>query len=186
MLGVNWSEENEGITVPYPAMSGDHHGFLDLRGHPDLVETIPEAANSNGLRVLLRAAAVAGAPVVTIGCELGGAEKAPDGQVIAGGYVHVLARDHATLTMPVYRTYLTAVMTKLREASGADHWAIQVIKMPVRVLLDCEDRVSDSFVLNFHAFAPTIEAGVDSRERLLVALSDTLLGEAADVLPLLS
>ena len=34
MLGVKFSE-GEGITVPYPAMGGNHHGFIDFRGNPD-------------------------------------------------------------------------------------------------------------------------------------------------------
>jgi len=61
-----------GPPVPYPAAAREdsvNHGFLDLRDRPDLVEQVPEAAKSEGLRMIVRALNAVGSPFMSIGCE---------------------------------------------------------------------------------------------------------------------
>ena len=59
--------------VPYgPAERADgnrNYGWTDLRGRPDLADTIVEGAKSEGLKRMLRATADAGSDVFSIACE---------------------------------------------------------------------------------------------------------------------
>jgi hypothetical protein len=59
--------------VPYgPADRPDgnrNHGWTDLRGRPDLVETVPEISKSAGLRRVLTALAQPGSDLFSFGCE---------------------------------------------------------------------------------------------------------------------
>jgi len=49
-----YDQSEQGITVPYAPLFNDinrNHGFVDVRGRPDLVAGIPEASQSNALGV---------------------------------------------------------------------------------------------------------------------------------------
>ncbi|CAN7597392.1 hypothetical protein LJR234_004604 [Mesorhizobium amorphae] len=61
-----------GPPVPYPQAPRDdsvNHGFLDLRDQPRLVDGIPEAKQSEGLREVLRALNEQGSDLMSLGCE---------------------------------------------------------------------------------------------------------------------
>lgn len=61
-----------GPAVPYraePREESVNHGFMDLRDHPELVASIPEAATSPGLRQLLYVLNQPESPLMSIGCE---------------------------------------------------------------------------------------------------------------------
>ena len=63
-------------------------------------------------------------------------------------------RDHATLKMPAYVNFLNGMIEQVRDASGADDWAVEVVKMPIRVLLDDDDVVSYSSMFHFTLSPP--------------------------------
>jgi hypothetical protein len=53
MLAIDFEIEKEGMTVPYPRLFNDigrNHGFVDLRGRPDLAIEIPEGSQSPALK----------------------------------------------------------------------------------------------------------------------------------------
>ena len=57
MLAIDFEIEKEGMTVPYPQLFNDigrNHGFVDLRGRPDLAIEIPEGSQSPATANLLR------------------------------------------------------------------------------------------------------------------------------------
>jgi hypothetical protein len=56
MLAIDFEIEKEGMTVPYPPLFNDsqrNHGFVDLRGRPDLAIEIPESSQSPTLKAIL-------------------------------------------------------------------------------------------------------------------------------------
>jgi len=56
MLAIDFEIEKEGMTVPYPQLFSDigrNHGFVDLRGRPDLAIEIPEGSQSPALKAIL-------------------------------------------------------------------------------------------------------------------------------------
>ena len=56
MLAIDFEIEKEGMTVPYPPLFNDirrNHGFVDLRGRPDLAIEIPEGSQSSALKAIL-------------------------------------------------------------------------------------------------------------------------------------
>lgn len=88
--------------VPYhdqPRPDGNvNHGFFDLRNKPHLVDTIPEASKSKGLREILLVVAKEGSALMTIGCECGlfdegDSPERPRYQV--GGFVDIAFKDPA-------------------------------------------------------------------------------------------
>ena len=55
MLAIDFEIEKEGMTVPYPRLLNDigrNHGFVDLRGRPDLAIEIPEGSQSPALKAI--------------------------------------------------------------------------------------------------------------------------------------
>ena len=57
MLETDFETDQEGMTVPYPPLYDDirrNHGFVDIRGRPDLASKIPEASQSPAFASLWR------------------------------------------------------------------------------------------------------------------------------------
>ena len=74
MLAVDFEIEKEGMTVPYPPLFNDirrNHGFVDLRGRPDLAIEIPEGSQSPALKAILVELSEPASPLFTLGCDLG-------------------------------------------------------------------------------------------------------------------
>lgn len=70
--------DSEAITVPYPPLFDSirrNHGFVDLRGRPDLAAEISEGAQSIALKTLLIELAAGLSPIFSIGCDLGTHEE---------------------------------------------------------------------------------------------------------------
>lgn len=87
--------------VPYgPAEHHDgtqNYGFMDLRGRPDLVACVPEAAKSAGLLDFLKTVADPISRVWSIGCECAVFDKGVEAQPFrwqAGGYINLLFVDN--------------------------------------------------------------------------------------------
>lgn len=86
-----------GPPVPYPAMppredGSANRGYTDLRAEPDLIQQIPEVADSPGMQALLRAINDPAGSLRSHGCEHGAprsvARQRPDGPSFAmGAYV---------------------------------------------------------------------------------------------------
>jgi hypothetical protein len=62
-----------GPPVPYPAVQRPdgavNHGFVDLRENLDLIESIPEVQDSEGMKALLRVLNAPTSPFRSFGCE---------------------------------------------------------------------------------------------------------------------
>lgn len=87
-----------GTLVPYPRVvrpDGINHGWIDTRGRADLVEQIPEAAKSRGLREMLLAVARPDSPVMSSGCECGAFPNESGGYPAwhVGGFVMLMFSD---------------------------------------------------------------------------------------------
>jgi hypothetical protein len=78
MLETDFETDQEGMTVPYPPLYDDirrNHGFVDIRGRPDLASKIPEASQSPALTDLLLGLSEPHSPFFTLGCDLGAHEE---------------------------------------------------------------------------------------------------------------
>ena len=78
MLAIDFEIEKEGMTVPYPQLFNDigrNHGFVDLRGRPDLAIEIPEGSQSPALKAILVELSGPDSPLFTLGCDLGTHEE---------------------------------------------------------------------------------------------------------------
>ena len=56
MLAIDFEIEKEGMTIPDSPLFNDtrrNHGFVDLRGRPDLAIEIPEGSQSPALKAIL-------------------------------------------------------------------------------------------------------------------------------------
>lgn len=84
------------IPIPYPAVDhgeSQNHGFIDIKNHPELAETIPEATDFPPLIALLRAISHPDTPFATLGCEKSYSDYAdsrhPDLKSKLCGYVDI-------------------------------------------------------------------------------------------------
>ncbi len=67
LLSVNW----EGKGIPYGRItrnSGVNHGFMDLKGHPELVASVPELESDHALRALVIAIRQPDCGLFSVGC----------------------------------------------------------------------------------------------------------------------
>lgn len=86
-----------GSLIPYGRVTRPdgriNHGWIDLRGRPELVASIPEAQASEGLLRLLRVIATPGSPLMSGACECGVFDRPELGAAQrwqAGGFVTVV------------------------------------------------------------------------------------------------
>ena len=89
-----------GSLIPYGRVvrhdGAINHGWIDLRGHPELVASIPEAQRSEGLSNLLRVIAAPGSPLMSGACECAVFDRPeldPAQRWQAGGFVTVVFQD---------------------------------------------------------------------------------------------
>lgn len=166
-----------GNTVPYPPLFNDinrNHGFVDLRGRPDLAGAIPELAGSPPLKALVVNLCQPGSRLMTMGCDLGEAllkGRQLDRRWTAGGYVQVARLpldpiEHTTL-LEFARTCERHLVT----AVGSDRWEVDFGLC--RTSLAFEPAVEDEVLtlwIWIHAFASTAERARASRDRAFGAL----------------
>lgn len=100
--GYTIAETSEAVTiVPYLGSAqrengSQNHGFMDLRGRPELVDKIPEAQKSTGLSTFLRTLADPSSKLMSSGCECHAFEKFDNPQSprwVAGCYINVMFQD---------------------------------------------------------------------------------------------
>jgi hypothetical protein len=99
--------DKEGMTVPYPRLFDDirqNHGFVDVRGRPDLASKIVEGAQSPAMKSLLIKLAEPGSHFFTVGCDLGTKFQADDREYphTAGGYIQIMSSAYAKRTPEDY------------------------------------------------------------------------------------
>ncbi|HEY6815982.1 MAG TPA: hypothetical protein VI168_10620 [Croceibacterium sp.] len=170
-----------GNTVPYPPLFDDirhNHGFIDTRGRPDRIASIPEAQESEALASLLIMLAAPEAPLISLGCDLG-QHEVPKARIrtrrVAGGYVQVISsrREAPEAEMAFFKRAGKRLEQGLVGGAGEDHWEINLCLAPVALKL--EDEVDcQSIWIWFYAKASTHDRALASRERLLQVLSKVM------------
>lgn len=178
MLKTNFAVARIGNTVPYPPVSDNirrNHGYLDLRGRPDLVVRIPEAADSRALYALLVYLAQPRSQIFTVGCDLGVRRKRHKPTRVAGGYIQIIRADYLNASGPDYFAWAEAVVNALKGTPQDREWEVEFVLQSVvfRVDGDHSDPVS-SVLIWFHARAHTHQEAAASREELIRALHDAI------------
>lgn len=179
MLTVDYDEE-EGITVPYPSVFDNvrkNHGFVDLRGRPDLAASIKESAQSKALQGILIKLAQKNAPFFTLGCDLGVHEE--EGRDlsschIAGGYLQIMDRDYSDRLPNDYLTLAYAITQELEDKAAAYNWIIRFVHKSVMFNLDDFSNIASSLWIWFYAAAATPKHAIELREILIHSLQDIL------------
>ncbi len=168
-----------GNTVPYPPIFDNirqNHGFVDTDGHPEIIDQVPEASQSDSLRSLLLDLASPASVFISLGCDLGEGKK-PERRLstrwVAGGYVQIIARDRNQQGVPALQPLAKTIEKHLKQESGDDNWEAELALVPV-LLANENDVILQSIWACFHARASTLERARGSRERLLIALRDAL------------
>ncbi len=182
MLTVEF-EQQEGITVPYPPLFDDirnNHGFVDLRGRPDLAANIFEGSQSRALRDLLVELAKPDSVFFTLGCDLGSHEEAENDQnsrYVAGGYVQLMHCDYVNRSPDDYFS-LGETVSELLDGAARDHnWIVRFVLTFVSFSLDNFSNLTPSLWIWFYAAGNTAEAALMSREVILSRFREALTGK---------
>lgn len=183
MLTVDFDVEQEGMTVPYGPLFDEircNHGFVDLRGRPDLAADIAEGSGSAALKALLVELAEPESTFFTLGCDLGAHEELWREEAVhqvAGGYVQFMCADYDGRSPEDYTTLGHAVGQML-ECKAQDHdWSLHFRVKPVVFNLDGFCELTLSLDICFFAAAATAEAALASREALVSNLHGALTNE---------
>jgi hypothetical protein len=169
--------ENEGTTVPYPAVEDDirkNRGFVDLRGRPDRAMEIAEGDASPALRNLLVRVASSNSPIFTLGCDLGSHIEPTNvplrQRLVAGGYVQVAGIHYHQTPTEAYAALANSIVASVRHLSGGDHWKIDFVGAGVDFKFEGEPGgIRPSLWIWFFAAARDEFSAMQSRERLIAA-----------------
>lgn len=181
MFETDLKMDEEGMTVPYPPLFDGvrkNHGFIDVRGRPDLASSITEGARSPAMKHLLIALAEPGSKVFTIGCDLG--TKILEGAKFphtAGGYLQIMDEGYAQRSPEDYARFSQAVAQMLKTTCSDHEWQVYFVLKPVRFKLDNYTDMTGSLWIWFHAFADDAKKALASREVLVSALHKALTDE---------
>jgi hypothetical protein len=172
------SKDETALVLPYEQNFDDgrtNHGFLDMRGRPDLAAGVAEAVRSPALTELLVALAQPGAKYFSIGCDLGAWPPPEPGDLHqAGGYIQLAFSDLEREATHHRRQMLfgRALEAHLQRAVGADSWVVRFTIAIVNAAdLGGPEQVW-SLVIEFAALAETNDEANASKERLLRVLRD--------------
>lgn len=183
---IEWEDEDQPVlTLPYERNfeSGrTNHGFRDTRGRPVLVEDIAEAAGSPALKALLLALAKPGARYFSIGCDLRIWPLAePGGLHQAAGYVQLAFSDLHGAAADHHRHLLFGrdLKAHLERAVGDESWVVKMVVAAVDLTDIGGPEQVWSPVVEFCAIAPTDRDAAASAERLIGALRDFMVPDAA-------
>jgi len=160
MLAIDFEIEKEGMTIPYSPLFNDirrNHGFVDLRGRPDLAIEIPEGSQSPALKAILNLAPIA--------------------QLVAGGYVQLMCASYSDRSPEDYTTFGYAITQVLGEKVQDCNWFVRFVLKLVVLSLDDFSGAAPSLWIWFYAIAETPEAALASRESLIGELHDALVDE---------
>jgi hypothetical protein len=181
MFKTELKMDEEGMTVPYPRLFDpirSNHGYVDVRGRPELAAEIAETSNSSAMKTLLIRLAQPGAKIFTIGCDLGTEFQKEDARPhVAGGYIQIMNATYAKCSPEDYARYAAGVAEKLREASRGNDWQVHFVLKPVAFKLDGFSDMTGSLWIWFHAYANTAKRALSSRETLISELGRALTSE---------
>ncbi|WP_026869717.1 hypothetical protein [Inquilinus limosus] len=181
MLRTELVYAEEGITIPYPPIpregESSNHGFIDVRGRPDLAATIPEASESEALRRILVELAQPSSLFATVGCALGAyevPESEADIRYRCGGYVHLFFIDHSERWEFDYENIITD--TRDFKSSKAENykWFIRYTIMDILLEADDMEDTIPSLQIWFHCADHSPEAALSSREVLIDTIREAL------------
>jgi hypothetical protein len=173
---------SDGITVPYGPIFDDirsNNGFTDLRGRPDLAETIVEGSSSESLRRLLVRIAKEDA-YFSLGCDLGVGRPANHeahdfANEVAGGYIQVSAIKYRRPKTAQYDRFIEVVASRLADKAEGWLWLVDFDCTFVRFKLRQETPITRPSVwMWFFAEGGTEALATQSREALISAISDVL------------
>ena len=183
MLITDFETDEEGMTVPYPAVFDDirrNHGFVDLRGRPDLALGIFEGSESTALRGLLARLSESDSALFTLGCDLGTHEEPESddtARCVAGGYIQLMSASYAECSPDDYSTFGWAIGQALEGRAQEHNWTVRFVLKLVVLSLDEFSGLTPSLWIWFDAAAHTLEAALVSREVLIGSLQDLLTDE---------
>jgi hypothetical protein len=183
MLAIDFEIEKEGMTVPYPPLSNDircNHGFVDLRGRPDLAIEIPEGSQSPALKAILVELSEPDSHLFTLGCDLGTHEepwRVESARHVAGGYVQLMCASYSDRSPEDYTTFGYAIAQVLGEKAQDYNWFVRFVLKLVVLSLEDFSGAAPSLWIWFYAIAETPEAALASRESLIGELHRALVDE---------
>lgn len=189
MLETRFLLDKEGITVPYPPLFDEirnNYGFLDLRGRPDLVSSVPEVLQSQALRSLLIQLSEPASPIFSLGCDLGAHTDSDSEECtrhVAGGYVQLVSSTYADRSSDDYYALATAIGRTMEQKSQQQNWKLDFLLTIVALNLDDFYDLTPSLRIWFCAAANTPRAAVHSREVLISELEVALDAEMEGLSP---
>jgi len=136
MLSVDF-EEQEGITAPYPPLFDgirNNHGFVDLRGRPDLAAKIFESSRSHALRELLVGLSEPSSPFFSVGCDLGSheeSERDENERYVAGGYIQLMHCQYSDRSPEDYYSFGQIIARSLDKEAQRYSWIVRFVLGPV-------------------------------------------------------
>jgi len=170
-----------GNTVPYPPLFNEinrNHGFVDLRGRPDLIEDIPELAESAALKALVLDLAQPASRLMTMGCDLGQhlfKRRKPDRRWTAGGYVQVARLPLGLVGQDALFEITKGFERHLAAAARAERWEADFGLCQTHLAFQPGATVEiQTLWIWLHAFSATPEAAQASREGAFAALHQGL------------
>lgn len=179
MLKVDFEAEEDGTTVPYGPLFDDirkNYGFIDLRGRPDLAQTIPEGMQSAALWALLVDLSQPTSSLFSLGCDLGSHEEpfGLDVSYVAGGYIQIVTAQYLRTSADEYLEYAYHISDSLEAGSESHDWQVRFVLKFVSLKLDENDEIVPSVWIWFYARAQTLEGATKSREVLVAKLRGAL------------
>jgi hypothetical protein len=166
-------------------IEADWSGFIDLRLHPQAIDTIPEAAASPVLRETLAALNASGSPVFTSKCDvwpLTAEEIDPlefdcslEAQTGMASWIDVIAQDHEWFaSFDSHEAWVRRATERLRALPGSCGRADLVVRSAV-------SSGRDGFGITLYAAGcgPDIPAAQAAWQMILRAAVTVTMGEAA-------
>jgi hypothetical protein len=179
--------ENQANTVPYVPIQDDirdNRGFVDLRGRPDMASEIAEGHISPALRDLLTRVANPHSPIFTVGCDLGSHTERTNVPLrrrqVAGGYIQLVGIHYHQTPSDAYAALANSIVDAIRRLKSEDYWTIDFVGSGVTFKFeDAPEGIWPSLWIWFFGAAREASAAAESRERLIAAVSDTLVAPSA-------
>jgi hypothetical protein len=188
MLKAEYVVAQRGITIPYSSKSDTirrNHGFVDLRGRPDLAREISEGSASAALKSLLVCLSGGTSSILTLGCDLGEHQEGKRGSIrqLAGGYVQIMAANYKMATAQSYLEFARDIEKGLRKSSTKAKWEFRFELTPVSFQLESAEELTPSLCIWFMAEASTLATASKSRETLIDELCKVLITRSPFTLP---
>jgi hypothetical protein len=184
-ITTDFQFDEEGMTVPYPPLFDDirsNHGFVDIRGRPDLAYEIFEGTQSPALKELLVQLSRPHSSLFTLGCDLGTkADGVMSEPHIAGGYIQLMSASYADESPEAYEQLGDAISEALEAVSDDHDWRVHFVLKLVVLTLDDFSGLAPSLWIWFHAAAHTPGEAADSREVLVTHLRNALADDRVNL-----